>query len=296
MGVCLIILLGVTSAVAQQNPFLTPKKSSPETHQQVKKAPPHPIYIQLAIWQKQLSDTMAELMDQARTEKKVGPLMRILAIGFFYGVVHAAGPGHGKAVTVSYMVSQKPSLVQSLLLGNVVALVHGMSGILLVLCVHMVIQSGMMGPLQSTTRITQYISYSLITLLGVVLVVKSLVGIRSKAPQHNTDTDKVVSQKIAQTLPVAIAVGMVPCPGVVMVMLLAMSMNLITLGVALGISIAVGMAFTITLIVMGFMYLKKIAIRSLASRPRTTKWFITSLEISAGMVVAVLGGLLLYGA
>lgn len=296
IGICLAIWLLFTSfSAAQQNPFFSQKKTSTSIHRQAKASPPHPIFIKLAYWQKLLGDRMAVLIDQAQTEARAGPLMFLLAMAFLYGMLHAAGPGHGKVVTISYMIPQKPSLGRSLLLGNGVALAHCLSDILLILSVHLVIKSGMIGPLESTTRVTKYMSYSLIMLLGLALIVKSLAGMWRQANKRDAETETVNRKTIVRTLPVAIAVGMVPCPGVVMVMLLSMSMNMIVLGVALGVCIALGMAVTITLVVVAFMYVKKAAISSVSKRPRMAYLVSVAIELMAGILIAVLGGLMLYG-
>jgi nickel/cobalt exporter len=290
-----LILLVLTSGVLAQNPFFSEKKQAPQPEPS-RLAPPHPIFIKLAVWQKQLNDIMAGLIEQARSERRPGRLFYLFLLAFSYGVLHAAGPGHGKAVATSFMLSQKRSLGGGLVLGNGVALAHGMSGIILVLIVHFIIKSGIIGPLQTVTRTTQYISYSLVTLLGAALVIKCFIRWRAERQsnrQPGKNTGKCSGRRM---LPVAIAVGMIPCPGVVMVMLFTMSMNLIGLGIILGFFMAAGMAATITLVVILAMYGKGLTLRTAAGHNRWAKRIEFVIEVFAGVMVAALGGLLLTAA
>ena len=294
IGLILLLLLASASGALAQNPFFSKKKpSSRPAPSQL--APPHPIFIKLAVWQKQLKDTMAGLIEQARSERRPGPILYLLLLAFCYGVLHAAGPGHGKAVVTSFILSQKRSLAGGLLLGNGVALAHGIAGIILVLAVHFILKSGLIGPLQTVTRTTQYISYSLITLLGAALVIKCFIKWRSAGRDNRKPGENTAAGSGKRMLPVVIAVGMIPCPGVVMVMLFAMSMNLIGLGIILGLCIAAGMAVTITLVVILAMYGKGLMLKALGRDSRLAKRIELGIEATAGVLVAALGGLLLVG-
>ncbi len=294
IGLILLLLLASASGALAQNPFFSKKKSSPQPALS-RLAPPHPIFIKLAVWQKQLKDTMAGLIEQARSEHRPGPILYLLLLAFCYGVLHAAGPGHGKAVVTSFILSQKRSLAGGLLLGNGVALAHGIAGIILVLAVHFILKSGLIGPLQTVTRTTQYISYSLITLLGAALVIKCFIKWRSAGRGNRKPGENTAAGSGKRMLPVVIAVGMIPCPGVVMVMLFAMSMNLIGLGIILGLCIAAGMAVTITLVVILAMYGKGLMLKALGRDSRLAKRIEFGIEATAGVLVAALGGLLLVG-
>ncbi len=294
IGLILLLLLASASGALAQNPFFSKKKSSPQPALS-RLAPPHPIFIKLAVWQKQLKDTMAGLIEQARSERRPGPILYLLLLAFCYGVLHAAGPGHGKAVVTSFILSQKRSLAGGLLLGNGVALAHGIAGIILVLAVHFILKSGLIGPLQTVTRTTQYISYSLITLLGAALVIKCFIKWRSAGRDNRKPGENTAAGSGKRMLPVVIAVGMIPCPGVVMVMLFAMSMNLIGLGIILGLCIAAGMAVTITLVVILAMYGKGLMLKALGRDSRLAKRIEFGIEATAGVLVAALGGLLLVG-
>jgi len=58
--------------------------------------------------------------------------LMLAALSFAYGVFHAAGPGHGKAVITSYMVSNEQALRRGFLLSLLAALLQGLVAIALV--------------------------------------------------------------------------------------------------------------------------------------------------------------------
>ena len=49
----------------------------------------------------------------------------LIAVGFIYGVAHAAGPGHGKAVIASYMMANDSALRRGIVLALFAALLQG---------------------------------------------------------------------------------------------------------------------------------------------------------------------------
>jgi nickel/cobalt transporter (NicO) family protein len=56
----------------------------------------------------------------------------LIGLGLVYGVFHAAGPGHGKAVIASYMIANERSLKRGALLALLAALLQAMVAIVLV--------------------------------------------------------------------------------------------------------------------------------------------------------------------
>jgi nickel/cobalt transporter (NicO) family protein len=56
----------------------------------------------------------------------------LVGLGFAYGVVHAAGPGHGKAVLASYMVANETSLKRGAVMALMAALLQALIAIGLV--------------------------------------------------------------------------------------------------------------------------------------------------------------------
>lgn len=264
-----------------QNPFTT----KPEARKQQISAPIKPnAFTDIVRWQQKLKEKMTDLIREAESEKKTGPVLLLALFAFLYGAIHSAGPGHGKAISLSYILSCKPSLLQGIAFGNIAALTHGLSGILFVLSVKFILETGINRSLETMTYITQIISFFLISLIGLAIVVKSLVTIFKKPDEHQKEDEVRIK---ASPFLTAFAVGLVPCPGVVMVMLFSISMGFTGLGIFLGSFIALGMAFTITLIILLGMSGKAAILK--ASGPGLGNRLAPVIETLAGIMVAALG-------
>ncbi len=279
---CIWVAMPLAQSLAH-NPFTAkPEKQHNAPNPIIKSK----LFVKIIIWQQQLREKMATLIREAKSEKRIAPLVILALSAFLYGVVHSAGPGHGKAVALSYILSCKPSLVQGVMFGNLVAITHGCSGIFLVLAVKFIFQAGMSSSLETMTYYTQMISYSLITCLGLLIFARTLY---KWIKGHSKTQDKIFANPILT----ALAVGIIPCPGVVMVMLFALSMDMTWLGILLGGTISLGMASTITLIVLAGMS-GKAAVLSLASKKAVLLTGIENvMEATAGLLVATLGFILL---
>ena len=68
-------------------------------------------------------------------------LLTLLVISFFYGVLHALGPGHSKAFAFSYFSMHKTSLKKAFLITQVSAFVHILAALLLVLISFFILDS-----------------------------------------------------------------------------------------------------------------------------------------------------------
>ena len=250
----------------------------------------------IALWQNRLNQKMADLVREAKATNSLKPLAFLLVVAFAYGVIHAAGPGHGKAFAASYILSQRPRLLRGMLFGNFIALFHGLSGIMFVLIIRIILQKNITGTLEDVTRITQIISFSLITCLGLGILIKSIyrwiISAKGSHPEFNGSNKLHLHGPL---LP-ALVVGMIPCPAVVMVMLFALSMKLVGLGIMLGITISIGMALTITCLVVMVISGKAISLKMLAKHGSLAITLENLINTTAGLVVASMGLLFLAAA
>lgn len=81
-------------------------------------------------WQSRLTHLMS--MDLRAVPHDATAVWTLVGVGFVYGVVHAAGPGHGKAVIASYMMANDSALRRGIVLALLAALLQGAVAVALV--------------------------------------------------------------------------------------------------------------------------------------------------------------------
>ena len=287
--ILLSIPVGYLPANAQ-NPFLSKEKQS-----KVSQAPglSIPFLTRITSLQRQLNQKMSLMVRQVKEGGSLKPLFTLFFIAFIYGVLHAAGPGHGKAVTVSYLVSSKIKVLGGIFLSNMIALFHGLSGVGMVLIVHFIIHKGISGHLESVTRTTQIISYSLIALLGTIMLIKNIMSWKRRNRAEKSKQGVSLPASRAYLIGIALCVGMVPCPGVLLIMLFCLSLNMIWLGLALVFFFTFGMAVTISAVGIIGLAGKKITFGAIERRNRWVRFMERSIETLAAFMVMTLGGLFL---
>ena len=93
----------------------------------------------------------------------------LLGVSFLYGVFHAAGPGHGKAVISSYLVANNETWWRGIVLSFASALLQAFTAIAIV-----GIAAALLGAtakaMGNTIRVIEIVSYALIVLIGLRLL------------------------------------------------------------------------------------------------------------------------------
>lgn len=98
-----------------------------------------------------------------------GGLWLLVGLSFAYGVFHAAGPGHGKAVISSYMLANEVALRRGVMLSFVSAFLQAASAIVLMGAVYLALR-GTSVSMTDATRFLELASYALITAFGLWLL------------------------------------------------------------------------------------------------------------------------------
>ena len=96
-------------------------------------------------------------------------LWTLMGISFAYGVFHAAGPGHGKAVISSYLVANEETARRGIILSFLSAMLQALVAVLMV-GVGAWLLGATTRALCSTERTIEIVSYGLIAALGLWLV------------------------------------------------------------------------------------------------------------------------------
>ncbi len=129
-----------------------------------------------------------ELSGLIRAAKTDGSaLWGLIGVSFLYGIFHAAGPGHGKAVISSYLLANEETWRRGVVLSFASALLQAMTAVVIVAVAAVLIgaTAKMMG---DTVRVIELVSYALIVLVGARLLwVKGRAfvhALRSARPEH----------------------------------------------------------------------------------------------------------------
>ena len=96
-------------------------------------------------------------------------LWLLIGLSFAYGIFHAAGPGHGKAVISSYMVANEVALRRGILLSFVSALLQGLTAIVVMLLAYFVLR-GTTVSMTDAAWFLEIMSYVFVTLFGAWLL------------------------------------------------------------------------------------------------------------------------------
>ncbi len=97
----------------------------------------------------------------------------LIGLSFAYGIFHAAGPGHGKAVISSYMVANEVALRRGILLSFVSALLQGLTAVAVMLLAYFVLR-GTAVSMTDAAWFMEIMSFVFVTLFGAWLLWRKL--------------------------------------------------------------------------------------------------------------------------
>ena len=120
-------------------------------------------------------------------------LTSLIGLSFAYGVFHAAGPGHGKAVISSYMIANETQLKRGILISFVSALIQGLVAIALVGAAYFILR-GTSITMTKATQAMEIASFAMVAVFGAWLLFRkiwSLVRQRQASPNPALSTASV---------------------------------------------------------------------------------------------------------
>lgn len=230
-----------------------------------------------------------------------GPMM---LLGFTYGVFHAAGPGHGKAVIAGYIVAGERALSRGFALSFAAALLQALVAIALVGVGTLVLGATASGMTRAGTVI-ETVSFALVALLGLGVTWRKAGRLAGEtgaacAPGcgHVHLTDATALARLGtwrERAGVVLAAGTRPCAGAVLILVFSASQGLLAAGIAATLAMALGTALTTGALASLAVFAKALALRLAGGRGRTGALAIGGLETLAGALVLVLGLAMLAG-
>ena len=256
-------------------------------------------------------------------------LWSLIGLSFTYGVFHAAGPGHGKAVISSYMIANETELKRGVLLSFLSSILQGVVAILLIGAVYLVLRGSSIS-MTNATRALEIASYALIAAFGGWLVFRKLRSMLRPAPApatmhaddvhghehhhhhdhhhahgpgevcatcghaHAPDPALLKGDRFAlsEAWSAIVAVGLRPCSGALIVLSFALLNGLYLGGVLSVFAMSIGTAITVSILATMAVTAKGIAVRYASSDSAAAR-ISNGIEIAGALLVLLLGLVLL---
>ncbi|GGF09634.1 hypothetical protein GCM10011611_13910 [Aliidongia dinghuensis] len=241
----------------------------------------------------------------------------ILALAFLYGVLHAAGPGHGKSIVAAYFVANEARWTSGVMMGGVISLLQGLTAIVVVSLLSLVLRTSQMA-IENNGAMVEFLSYGLVVLIGLVLFWRAATGRghhhhHGPAPlghdhhacghDHHHDHDHhdhghhhpaPAHSSFRHIL--TLAAGVAPCASAIIIMLFALANGAMLVGTIAVMSLSLGMGLTVSAIgvlsILARGLMKRFAGGETAAGERLER----VLNIAGSVLVVGFAGLLMLGA
>jgi len=192
-----VMALSAPAAFAQTNPFgPRPAPAEGEAAKPVlddetsakplikMPAPVRAVFRQIADWQRDLNRFLSGKLRESSEQDSGGlAALTVLLASFMYGVLHSAGPGHGKMVVASYFTAKQAPLKTGILMGAVIALTQAVVAISVVGILAMIVGRSQM-QIMSDANWLELASYAIIFGIGTYMTICALWGREAFAHDH----------------------------------------------------------------------------------------------------------------
>lgn len=254
------------------------------------------------------------LISAVRASKQDGHAVLLLGgISFAYGVFHAAGPGHGKAVISSYLLANEATLKRGVGLAFASALAQAFTAIAV---------AGLLAALLGATAATmsravsfiELAAYGLIVVLGLRLAWikgQALMAAWRGTPAHvhgpdcgcgdghahmPSPDDLPRSNRWRDWWGAVLSVGLRPCSGAILVLVFALAQGIFWVGAASALLMGVGTALTVSAIAALAVFAKHAAVRLAANRSGSAAAVaLRGVELLAALMLVAFGLALFFG-
>jgi len=234
----------------------------------------------LVSYQYQLNSYISTTIRSLNDENSLSTSLLILGIAFVYGLVHAIGPGHGKALVALYFTSNKSSYKKAFKMGYSISIIHAISALVFTFGIFFILKTMFRQNFNQFSDITMQISAGMIMSVGLYLIFEAYKSRKEK--------EKALVKSQKSEIAVAFSAGIVPCPGVMTIVLFCVVLGHYTLAILSALSMSIGMGLTIS--VAGIL---SIAFNKKAGGFMDGKTYI--LEMIGGSLVLLLGTFLFIG-
>lgn len=252
-----------------------------------------------------LTDGLRALTDGGGAMAALG----LIGASFLYGIFHAAGPGHGKAVLSTYLLTHRQNVARGLGLAAAAALCQGVTAIVLVY--GLIVVAGWL-PRETSGAVlwSERLSYALVLALGGYLAMRAVLGLLGSlnarrtalaghghehghnhghddhcGHSHGPDASQIGgAASLQERAALVLSIGLRPCSGAVLVLVFARIAGLAWAGIASVLAMSIGTAIATAALAAAAVFARdKAALLAGGNAPRLAL---------AGRLVGLAGGLL----
>lgn len=253
------------------------------------------------------------LRQAVRAAKADGHAVYLLAgLSFAYGVFHAAGPGHGKAVISSYLLADGGTLKRGAALSLAAGMVQAVSAIALVSIVFAILNATSV-TMDRVVNGVEIAAYGGIGLFGLYLAIvkgrKLFAAVRGGSGAGHVHGDDcgcgdshmpdpallAPGMDLRRAAVAVVSAGARPCSGAILVLTFALAQGVFASGVIGVFAMGLGTAAMVTLIAAIAVYGKRLAVRLAGRQTRRAEILLAGVEVGAALLVMAFGFALLTG-
>tara|TARA_R110002124_G_scaffold4269_1_gene26118 strand:+ start:3426 stop:4436 length:1011 start_codon:yes stop_codon:yes gene_type:complete len=282
---------------------------------------------QLLGWQRDLHRSLTLAITELSRTPTMATWVSLLGISFAYGVFHAAGPGHGKAVLATYLASHGGAVKRALGLSFAASLLQGVTAIALVVVLVYGLGWITRQAMGSVAWVEQA-SFLLVAALGAWLCWRAVKQLRrayqperaahshSPGHEHNQDHEHNPNHEHShghdhshccggahhiephqaldwRTAMMTVgAIGMRPCSGAVLMLGAASLLGQFEVGVASVVAMSIGTGITVSALALASIFARGWAQRRLSKQQysqRSVQKATGWVALAGGALIVVLG-------
>jgi nickel/cobalt exporter len=279
--------------------------------------------------QQSMQRELAMSVKRLKSGNAVAATLALAGLSFIYGVVHAVGPGHGKAIISSYVIANEETVRRGVIISFIAAALQALTAIVLV-SVLLIAMNATGLQVNAWSNQLESVSYAMIALVGLYLLSTQLIRLwrrwRGAAPIHAVAShaghrhgdqhhhhdhhhhapgeacDHIVdARQLAgplawrKVMAVVFSVGIRPCTGAILVLVFALTQGLFWAGVAATFAMALGTAITVAALATLALGSRELALKLGGANSAWANMVWTTCAIG-GATVILLFGLILFAA
>jgi nickel/cobalt exporter len=279
--------------------------------------------------QQKMQRELAASVKRLKSGNAIAAALALAGLSFLYGVVHAVGPGHGKAIISSYVVANEETVKRGVMISFLAAAMQAATAVLLVGVLLIALNATGL-QLNAWSNQLESVSYALIALVGFYLLASQLRQLwrrfRDSPPaqaahehaapaasgnpghdyhhhhydhDHGEDCGHVVdARKLAdpfswrKVAAVVLSVGIRPCTGAILVLVFALTQGLFWAGVAATFAMAFGTAITVAVLASLALGSRELALRLGGANAMWANAVWTTCAIGGALIIFLFGSLL----